>query len=291
MVPSETPPLPAPPRRDASDASGLGVETAVAERGGRRSSASPAPGAPRRPSRFVLASLVAHAAVFVAFAAADSESRHAARPSAIHACFESQATLAPDFEVDLPPVELPERPAEECAEVEEPAMEEFLPPEAETEFADARSVLAVADRFARNQRLPGGRVRGGWGDGTGDAGGSGAPGASASAAPSPAPAAPPPPAAAPAPELSPARLIDGPPPCYPESSRASGVAGIVKLVAEVLEDGSVGDVEIVESSGSRSLDDAAVRAVRGWKFEPERIDGVPRRCRVRIPDIRFRLTR
>ncbi len=77
-------------------------------------------------------------------------------------------------------------------------------------------------------------------------------------------------------------------PEYPADARAEGIAGRVLLEVEIAEDGAVASVEVVESSGDRRLDRVAEEAVRQWAFTPAMLDGVPLRCRVRVP-VTFRL--
>jgi len=73
------------------------------------------------------------------------------------------------------------------------------------------------------------------------------------------------------------------PPQYPKIARQRGWQGVVILWVEVLPDGSVGALGIVNSSGHRALDDASVEAVQGWKFLPARVGGTPLRSRVEVP--------
>lgn len=107
------------------------------------------------------------------------------------------------------------------------------------------------------------------------------------AAPRPVPPQPPPSV----PVFTSARIVAAPPPSYPADAREAAVEGAVRLVVEVLEDGTAGEVVIDVTSGWRSLDDAAVAAVRSWRFEPAREDGAPCRSRLRLPPIRFRIER
>jgi protein TonB len=59
-------------------------------------------------------------------------------------------------------------------------------------------------------------------------------------------------------------------PAYPESARRQGVEGVTTLRFQVLTDGSVGEVAIASSAGHGELDQAAVEAIRKWRFEPAR---------------------
>ena len=74
-----------------------------------------------------------------------------------------------------------------------------------------------------------------------------------------------------------------PKPEYPEVARLHGYTGIVELEVLVLADGRVGSVKIHTSSGFRSLDLAARKAVRFWRFQPATSLGVPIDDRVVVP--------
>jgi protein TonB len=58
------------------------------------------------------------------------------------------------------------------------------------------------------------------------------------------------------------------PPSYPESARRRGIQGHVLLRVSVSADGAPVSVSVAQSSGAASLDDAAVTAVRQWRFVP-----------------------
>jgi TonB family protein len=57
-------------------------------------------------------------------------------------------------------------------------------------------------------------------------------------------------------------------PQYPESARKRGIEGWVELAFTVMPNGSVDDVEVRNASPADVFDDAAIRAVRQWRFEP-----------------------
>ena len=57
-------------------------------------------------------------------------------------------------------------------------------------------------------------------------------------------------------------------PAYPERARRAGVAGVVVVRILLAADGSVRQVELTTSSGSRLLDEAALEAARASTFEP-----------------------
>lgn len=80
---------------------------------------------------------------------------------------------------------------------------------------------------------------------------------------------------APAPELdtdaeAPPELVDAPPPDYPRLARRRGWEGSVLLELTLAADGSVHEVRVLESSARDVLDEAALGAVRTWRFVPGR---------------------
>lgn len=97
----------------------------------------------------------------------------------------------------------------------------------------------------------------------------------------PAPAAPPtPPAPAPKAEPAPAvpapvtpprtdaAHLNNPAPQYPALSRRLGEQGRAMLDVYILPDGSVGEIKLNKSSGFPRLDNAALQAVKNWKYVP-----------------------
>lgn len=58
------------------------------------------------------------------------------------------------------------------------------------------------------------------------------------------------------------------------------------MLVEVNPDGRVADVRVHQSSGYRVLDDAALRAVRRWRFAAAQRGGVPVAAEVLAP-VRF----
>lgn len=176
--------------------------------------------------------------------------------------------------------------ATESAELEDPLA-------AQPEFA-APEVIALASRFGSGRvRFAPRRVRGGTGQAAGPAFGAGeGPGGDGDPVSAPsvvvAPSAPPP--APPEVVRVAARVLRTAKPEYPERARERGDEGRVVLVAEVLADGSVGEVEVLTSSGVAALDEAAVECVRRrWRFDPAHEDGVAVRARVRLPVFIFRI--
>ncbi len=69
------------------------------------------------------------------------------------------------------------------------------------------------------------------------------------------------------------RILNKVEPDYPQDARQEGVSGTVGVKVEVLENGRPGEVMVARSSGRRSLDEAAVQAVRQWRFVPAQETG------------------
>lgn len=63
-----------------------------------------------------------------------------------------------------------------------------------------------------------------------------------------------------------AAYLNNPAPVYPRQSRRAGEAGTVVLRVLVTPDGRAGEVALRDSSGFELLDEAAVAAVRQWRF-------------------------
>lgn len=66
-----------------------------------------------------------------------------------------------------------------------------------------------------------------------------------------------------------------PPPAYPEMARMAGVEGIVTLWVYIDAQGMVREVELMQSSGVTSLDDAAVFAAMNTGWNSARNNGLP----------------
>jgi periplasmic protein TonB len=66
-----------------------------------------------------------------------------------------------------------------------------------------------------------------------------------------------------------------PKPDYPTLAKRRGWQGKVLLEVEVLSDGTPGKIQVAASSGREVLDNAAIKAVKRWLFEPARRDNTP----------------
>ena len=87
-----------------------------------------------------------------------------------------------------------------------------------------------------------------------------------------------PPAEPPAPVVPPrsdAAHLNNPAPVYPVVSRRLREQGRVLMDVYILPDGSVGEIKLKRSSGSARLDQAALDAVRQWRYMPARRGNEP----------------
>ena len=83
------------------------------------------------------------------------------------------------------------------------------------------------------------------------------------------------------------RLVYGPDPEFSEEARRAKYQGTVVLLVIVGSDGRIRDVRVQRSLGL-GLDEKAVGAIRQWRFEPARRDGVPVAVQVAV-EVNFRL--
>jgi TonB family protein len=77
-----------------------------------------------------------------------------------------------------------------------------------------------------------------------------------------------------------AKLIHSTPPVYPASARQSGIEGDVVVTAHLDQAGNVTSVGVV--SGLAVLRQAAIDAVKTWKYQPSTLDGDPVQSQVNI---------
>ncbi|HEY5761365.1 MAG TPA: energy transducer TonB [Steroidobacter sp.] len=73
-------------------------------------------------------------------------------------------------------------------------------------------------------------------------------------------------------------------PAYPDAARKRGIEGWVELAFTVQTNGTVDAVEVRNASPADVFDDAAIRAVRQWRFEPVEKNGerIEQRAMVRL---------
>ena len=78
--------------------------------------------------------------------------------------------------------------------------------------------------------------------------------------------------------------ISTPQPDYPIDARRNRIQGSGMFMLNLAKDGKVESIQMLESTGSKTLDDAAERALRQWRFKPGMAG-----LKVRVP-INFVLT-
>lgn len=85
-----------------------------------------------------------------------------------------------------------------------------------------------------------------------------------------------------------AAYLHTPLPAYPPSARHQGQQGVVLARVRVGREGLPGEVRLAKSSGFEALDEAALEAVKGWRFAPARQGAEPVASWIEVP-VRFRL--
>ena len=87
----------------------------------------------------------------------------------------------------------------------------------------------------------------------------------------------------------PPQFIGGADLVYPAGARANGIEGRVVVRYDITIAGTVANAVVVESEPPRLFDDAALNAVRSWRFRPmvDRGEVVP--APARISELVFRL--
>lgn len=71
------------------------------------------------------------------------------------------------------------------------------------------------------------------------------------------------------------------PPAYPQRAKQAKLEGKVTMAVTIRPDGTVADVQVLESSPPRLFDQAAVQAMQRWKFRPKIVNGKPEAQRAR----------
>ena len=77
--------------------------------------------------------------------------------------------------------------------------------------------------------------------------------------------------------------LHNPPPVYPEQARVEHRQGVVLLMVSVSATGDPTSVSVNRSSGYTDFDDAALRAVRRWRFRPASAGGMNIPSTVGVP--------
>jgi TonB family protein len=74
-------------------------------------------------------------------------------------------------------------------------------------------------------------------------------------------------------DVRPATLLKSVPPVYPQLARSQHVSGSVQIDALIDKDGNVSAAKVI--SGPPLLHQAAIEAVKQWKYVPAKLDGTP----------------
>jgi periplasmic protein TonB len=77
--------------------------------------------------------------------------------------------------------------------------------------------------------------------------------------------------------------LNNPAPDYPAMSRRAGEEGRVVMKVLVSQEGAANEVQIEKSSGSERLDNAAMQAVKKWRFVPAKKNNQPLSAYVLVP--------
>jgi protein TonB len=68
-------------------------------------------------------------------------------------------------------------------------------------------------------------------------------------------------------------LVHGAKPVYPPEAQKNKITGVVVMHAVIAKDGSVAKVDVI--SGPAELRQAAIDAVKQWKYKPTTLNGTP----------------
>ena len=88
---------------------------------------------------------------------------------------------------------------------------------------------------------------------------------------------------------TPARYLSTPRPSFPATAKSAHIGGTVILSVSLDDSGHPTAVAVRKSSGHPELDEAALRAVRAWRFHPAKLDERPVPTRLEVP-VRFALS-
>ena len=80
-----------------------------------------------------------------------------------------------------------------------------------------------------------------------------------------------------------AAYLNNPAPYYPNAAKQRGIQGKVLLAVAVKTDGTAASVVVSRSSGSSILDEAALDAVKQWRFIPAKRSGQLVQANVVVP--------
>ncbi len=88
----------------------------------------------------------------------------------------------------------------------------------------------------------------------------------------------------------PLQLLSGEGPRYPQQAKQQGVEGEVVVAYDVDETGRVLNARVVRSTPGGIFDEAALAAVRSWRFNPPLLEGQPRAAQNLESNVVFKLS-
>lgn len=65
-----------------------------------------------------------------------------------------------------------------------------------------------------------------------------------------------------------ARVVQRTPPSYPQAARSKGISGLIVVKVKISSSGSVEEAKVESAEPPGIFEDAALSAVRSWRFEP-----------------------
>lgn len=68
-------------------------------------------------------------------------------------------------------------------------------------------------------------------------------------------------------------------PPYPYRAALAGIEGWVTVEFTVTETGAVTDARVIDAQPPRIFNEAAIKAILNWRFQPKKVDGIPIRVR------------
>ena len=86
------------------------------------------------------------------------------------------------------------------------------------------------------------------------------------------------------------QLISGSSPTYPPMAKAEGIEGTVVVRYSVSLDGRVINARIDSAEPEGVFEDAAIKAVRSWRYNPAMKDGEPVSVDNVVSTVRFELS-
>lgn len=87
----------------------------------------------------------------------------------------------------------------------------------------------------------------------------------------------------------PAILITAAGPDYPLEARISGIQGYVKLIYDVTVEGEVVNVRVLAANPVGVFDEAAVAALKRWRFSPAKTGDRPAASKNQVSTLTFEL--